>query len=447
MRWRSAGVFRCGKDNLHHGMEDLIRFLSLSDPNVRYVVLGTILVGVSSSVIGNFTYLRKRALLGDAIAHAVLPGICLAFMLQGSRNLWVLLPGAFISGWVALWSIDVIERKSKIKTDAAIGLVLSVFFGLGVLLLTRIQQGGSGGQAGLKHFLFGQAAAMLPSDLWVFGVTGAILCGSVWLLFKEFALIAFDPDFARSVGLPLRGLELLLSTLTVLAVVTGIQTVGVVLMAALLITPPASARFWTDRLKTMVWIGAAFAALSGVLGSYVSYRQPNMPTGPWIIVVLSALALLSMLFAPRRGVLFRQWSLAMHRRKMLEENILKAFFHALERSPEQRTVWTVETLREQRSFPGWGLRLALWELSRKGLLQRTEGGLALSEKGRVEGARLARIHRLWELYLTQYLRIAPDHVHDDAEAMEHLITPEIEAQLEAALDYPQRDPHDRDIPR
>ncbi len=193
-------------------MNDLLRFISMADPNVRYVVLGTLLVGISSSVIGNFAYLRKRALLGDAIAHAVLPGICLAYMLQGTRSLWVLLPGAFISGWLALQTIDWIDRKSRIKPDAAIGLVLSVFFGAGVMLLTRIQQTGTGTQSGLKNFLFGQAAAIQPGDLVVFAITGIVLCGGVALFFKEFTLLSFDPEFSRASGLPVRWLELLLST-------------------------------------------------------------------------------------------------------------------------------------------------------------------------------------------------------------------------------------------
>ncbi|MBI1192209.1 MAG: iron chelate uptake ABC transporter family permease subunit [Bacteroidetes bacterium] len=428
-------------------LKELLHFLSLSEPNIRYVVFGTIMVGIAAAVIGNFTFLRKRALVGDAIAHAVLPGICLAFMLQGSRSLWVLLPGAFVSGWLALLSIDWINRNSRLKPDAAIGLVLSVFFGTGVLLLTYIQQSGDGSQSGLKHFLFGQAAAILPGDLWVFGLTGLLLCGLVALFFKEFTLLSFDPDFAQAAGLPVRRLELLLSTLTVLAVVTGIQTVGVVLMAALLITPAAAARFWTDRLGAMVLLGAAFAALASVLGSFVSYQQPNMPTGPWIIVVLSAIAFFSMVFAPRRGGLARLWDKLRHAWKIREENVLKTIYHSGESLGDFTAGMHIEAVQGRRAFNPWQLRLSLFTLQRRGLLQYGASGYRLSGEGLREGARLARIHRLWELYLTEYLRLAPDHVHDDAEAMEHLITPELEAQLEAALGYPERDPHDRDIPR
>ncbi len=422
-------------------------WLALGDPNVRLVLAGTVMAGITAATVGSFAYLRKRSLVGDAVAHAVLPGICLAFMLGQNRSLGVLLPGAFASGLLALWSMDLITSRSRIKPDGAIAVVLSVFFGAGVLLLTHIQQRGSASQAGLQDFLFGQAAGMLPSDVQIIAATGALVCLAVGLLFKELTLLSFDPSFARARGLPVRSLEGLLAVLTVLAVVVGVQTVGVVLIAALLVTPALTARFWTDNLPRMVLLAAAFAALAGVLGSVVSYRMTNMPTGPWIIVWLSALAFLSLLLAPRRGVLARRARVLRHRYKMLKENILKTVYHAGEERGDFEAPVDREALLSRRDFPPFLLRLTLWLLRRQGLLRRKAGGYTLSEAGRVQGARLARLHRLWELYLTRYLRLAPDHVHEDAEAMEHLITPEIEAQLEEALNFPRRDPHDRAIPR
>ncbi len=428
-------------------MKDLLQFLSLQDPNVRYVVLGTLLVSISTAVIGNFAYLRKRALVGDAVAHSVLPGICLAFMLQGSRSLWVLLPGAFISGWLALMSIELINRKSRLKTDIAIALVLSVFYGLGVLLLTFIQQGERGSQSGLQHFLFGQAAAILPGDLSLFAFTGALLCSSVILLYRPFKLMSFDPAFTQAMGWPLRRLEWILSTLTVLAIVTGIQTVGVVLMAALLISPALAARFWTHRLPRMIVLSALFASLASVLGCYVSFRQSHMPTGPWIIVMMSLLAFASMLLAPEKGWLSRRLAQGQHQWKVNAENLLKLLYHSGEQSGDFQIGLTREGIIAKRYFSPLMLRLQLWSLLRGAWLSKEGQHYRLSERGMERGARLARLHRLWELYLTRYLRIAADHVHDDAEAMEHLITPQIEAELEAALDYPERDPHNRDIPR
>lgn len=413
---------------------------------MRHVVLGTLLVGIGSGVIGTFAFLRKRALVGDAVAHSVLPGICLAFLLHGSRDLLVLLPGAFATGWLSLIVIDQIDRHSRIKTDAAIGLVLSVFFGIGVLLLTTIQKSGNAQQAGLDHFLFGKAAAIVYNDVLLFAVVTFLLVGLVILFYKEFQLISFDPDFARSSGIPVRALELLLATLTVLAVVTGIQAVGVVLMAALLITPAAAARYWSDKLYVIILLAAAFSALAAIFGSWVSYENARMPTGPWIIVALSILAFASMLLAPQRGFLGRALLLRGHRKKVNEENILKELYHASTRDALSDGL-TPEGLMERRAFHPNTLRNSLQRLKRKGLIRKNQQAWSLTSKGEAAGTRLARIHRLWELYLTEYLRIAPDHVHDDAEAVEHMITPEIEEELEKVLGYPDRDPHGKSIPR
>ncbi len=229
-------------------MNTLIEFFSFADPNVRTVVLGSMLLGASAAIVGCFTFLRKRALVGDAVAHSILPGVCVAYMLSGQKSPFILLAGAVTAGWLSLLAMDFIVQRTKLKTDTAIGLVLSVFFGLGILLLTHIQHSGSAGQAGLDKFLFGKAASMTRQDVLVFGATATVLLLIVLALFKEFKLVSFDPDYARSVGLPVRSLEFTLATITVLAVAVGIQAVGVVLMAALLITPAAAARFWTCDL-------------------------------------------------------------------------------------------------------------------------------------------------------------------------------------------------------
>lgn len=285
-------------------MEDLFSFFSFQDPNIRYVVGGSVLLAVSSALVGCFTFLKKKALVGDAVAHAVLPGVCLSFILSGTKNPIYLIIGAFITGWLSLILIDVISRKSKIKEDTAIGLILSVFFGVGILLLTMIQHSGNAAQTGLNSFLFGKAAALIGFDLVVFSLISFFLLFCVLFLYKEFTLISFDEHFAQSIGFPVKRLELALTTLTVLAVVTGIQAVGVVLMAAMLITPAAAARFWTDKLKVMLLLAAIFGALSGVSGAYISYVMPAMPTGPWIVMVISIIAISSFMLAPHRGILY-----------------------------------------------------------------------------------------------------------------------------------------------
>ena len=428
-------------------MNTLWEFLSMADANVRYVTLGSVLLAASSAVVGCFTVLRKRALVGDAVAHAVLPGVCLAFMLTGEKNPFVLLIGSFLTGWLSLVTIDYITTKSRIKEDTAIGLVLSVFFGVGILFLTSIQHSGNENQSGLDKFLFGSAAALVGQDLMTFGAVAVLLLLSVVLLYKEFKLISFDVAFARTVGLPVRWLELLLTTLTVLAVVVGIQSVGVVLMSAMLITPAAAARFWTDRLGVMVVIAALMSAFCGAAGAFVSFTAPAMPTGPWIVMLLSLLAIFSFAMAPQKGLLARYWLQRKVRRQMMRENILKTLFHLGEGQEDYSHSYSKNQILELRKLPLLKMQGGLRVLCRQGLVQKSGSGWALTDAGKKEAQRVVRLHRLWELYLTQYLQVASDHVHEDAESIEHVLTPELEKRLEELLDFPTSDPHQTIIPK
>lgn len=427
-------------------METLKAFFSFSDPSIVSVTLGAVLLSASSAVVGTFTFLKKKALVGDAVAHAVLPGICLAFLLAGNKNPLILLIGAFITGWISLVLIDWITARSKIKEDTAIALVLSVFFGIGILLLTRIQHTGNAAQTGLQSFLFGKAAALVGQDLLIFGIVAVLLLCTVALFFKELKLIAFDEAFAQATGLPVKGLNLLLTTLTVLAVVTGIQAVGVVLMAAMLITPAAAARFWTDSVLRMTLIAAFMGAFAGLAGAFVSYTAPTMPTGPWIVMIISLLALFSFFFAPQRGILYRQYEQRQLQRQIMEENVLKELYHLGEKDQGSHSGRSLEELIEERYFPEKRLRTALRRLRKKGWVQQQNGQWGFTKAGQEKGRRVVKLHRLWEAYLSTYLKIAPDHVHEDAETIEHIITPELEAELEQMLDFPDRDPHQSKIP-
>ena len=428
-------------------MESFLEFFSFSDPNIRYVVFGSVLLAASSAIVGTFTFLKKKALVGDAVAHAVLPGVCLAFMLAGNKNPILLIIGAFITGWLSLVIIDFINAQTKIKEDTAIGLVLSVFFGIGILLLTIIQHSGNAAQSGLDHFLFGKAASLVGQDLITFSIIAVILIIAVFIFYKELKLITFDQDYAHVIGFPVRLLELLLTTLTVLAVVTGIQAIGVVLMAAMLITPAAAARFWTDRLMIMVLLAAAFGAFSGVSGAYISYVAPSMPTGPWIVMIISMIALSSFFFAPKKGILYRANARRKLKKLMLEENILKLFFQLGERHAKDfYRSFTISEITAKRPFHGNTLQKGLKKLQTQGFIISENGGYAFTKAGKLKGQRVTKLHRLWELYLTEYLRIAPDHVHEDAETIEHIITPELEKRLEEKLNYPKLDPHSSEIP-
>lgn len=427
-------------------MNSLLDFFSFSDPNVRFVAIGSILLTASSAIVGSFTFLNKRSLVGDAIAHAVLPGICLGFLLAGTKNPIFLIGGAFLTGWISLVAVDFITRRTRIKEDTAIGLILSVFFGFGIVLLTVIQKSGNAAQSGLDHFLFGKAAALVGNDLYTFAAVALILLIAVFLLFKEFALLAFDKDFAKAIGLPVKKIELVLTSLIVLAVVIGIQAVGVVLMAAILITPAAAARFWTNKIKTMFLLASIFGAISGLAGAYISYVAPAMPTGPWIVIVISTIAFFSFFFAPARGVISRYMKQKRNRKTINDENVLKALYHLGEESKNFYLQRSVNEIMRKRKFERENLVAVLKRLRKQGYLDKTGNLWGLTEAGKARGQRVVKIHRLWELYLTTKLRIAPDHVHDDADTIEHLLTPELEEELERTLEYPRTDPHASEIP-
>lgn len=427
-------------------MNSLIEFFSFSDPNIRYVVLGSVLLTASSAIVGTFTFLNKRSLVGDAIAHAVLPGICLGFILAGTKNPVVLILGAFITGWISLVLVEYISAKTRIKEDTAIGLVLSVFFGIGILMLTVIQKSGNAAQSGLDHFLFGKAAALVGDDLYAFLIVAVILLIAVYLLFKEFTLLAFDKDYARSIGLPVRRIELVLTSLIVLAVVIGIQAVGVVLMAAILITPSAAARFWTDKIVVMFFLASLFGAISGLTGAYISYIAPAMPTGPWIVIVISMIAFVSFFLAPKRGVIYRLIKQASIRKTINDENVLKVIYQLGEESKNFYVHRFPDEIIRRRRYERGNLLRILKRLYRQGYLEQAGNAWCLTPEGKTRGQRVVKNHRLWELYLTTYMKIAPDHVHEDAETIEHLLTPELEAELEKQLGYAKVDPHKSEIP-
>ena len=424
----------------------IVEFFSFRDVNIRYVALGTVLLGASSALVGCFTFLRKKALVGDTIAHSILPGICLSFIIFKTKDPLMLLLGAMVSGWLSVYVVDYISANSKIKPDTAIGLTLSVFFGVGVLLLTHIQHSGNAAQAGLDKFLFGKAASLVQNDVITFGIVSVVLIATIIVFFKQFSLISFDVQFAKSIGLPVRTFEIILSIITVLAVAIGIQTVGVVLMAAMLITPAAAARFWTDKLKVMIVIAAIIGGISGIVGAFISFTAPSMPTGPWIVVVLSFIAIGSMLVAPKNGAISKIRKQKKNQRKILEDNILKLLYKLGEKENEFFKNRSISTLQNYREIPEKKFLKGLNILKKKNLVALVNDLWVLTEKGKKAGMRIVKIHRLWELYLTTYLRIAPDHVHEDAETIEHIITPEMEIKLEHLLNFPEKDPHNVNIP-
>lgn len=277
-----------------------------TDYTLRTVAMGAALLGITAGSLGGFALLRRQSLLGDAISHAALPGIALAFLLTGSKAPLVLVTGAALAGWLGATLISSLTRMTRIKYDSALGIMLSVFFGFGLVLLTYIQKRPDANQAGLESYLFGQAAALVQQDVFVILGIGLLVMLLTLVFWKEFKLVSFDPDFAATIGMPVRWVDHLLTGLFVVAIVIGLQTVGVVLMSAMIIAPAAAARQWTDKLRSMIGIAALFGAVSGVGGAVISSRNANLPTGPTIVLFVSLIVFASLMLAPNRGLVFRR---------------------------------------------------------------------------------------------------------------------------------------------
>lgn len=282
----------------------------ITDYTLRNVALGSALLGIVSGVLGCFAVLRRQGLLGDALAHAALPGICIAYLLTSSKTPVVLLLGAAVAGWIATLILLMIVKETRISEDGALGIVLSVFFAFGIVLLTAITKRNDANQSGLDKFLFGQAATLVEENVITMTILGGIALMAVFVLYKEFKLLAFDAAFAASLGFNTNVLSVLLTSLIVIAVVIGLQTVGVVLMAAMLVGPAVAARQWTNRLGIMIVLSAIFGAASGIAGALISVSDEGIPTGPMIILSMTAIVFASLLFAPERGIVWdalRRW--------------------------------------------------------------------------------------------------------------------------------------------
>jgi manganese/zinc/iron transport system permease protein len=293
-----------------------------NDYTLRTIALGAGFLGAVGGILGSYAVLRRQSLLGDAVSHAALPGIALAFLITGGKTLPALLLGAASTGLLAAVLINAITRYSRIKEDTALGLVLSVFFGIGLMLLTYIQRLPEAAHAGLETFLFGQAATLVGRDVAAIALVGAVVVLPVLLFWKEFKLMAFDPEYGVSIGLPIAWLELAMTVMLVAGTVIGLQAVGVVLMSAMLVAPPSAARQWTERLWAMAALSAAFGASAGVAGAVASASAAKIPTGPAIVIALSIIVVFSLVMAPQRGLLMRAVRAAGNRRALKLELIL-----------------------------------------------------------------------------------------------------------------------------
>lgn len=432
-------------------------FISLwnhfTDPVLQASVIGSMLMCFASGLIGVIVFLRKRSLLGESLSHAAYPGVVCSALLMASFfpkaneiSALVILIGATITSSLGLLVIDWIEAKGKVKNDAALCFVLSLFFGMGVLFASRLQFASPLWYRSAQVFLYGQAATMTLTHVIIYAGLAFLAVILVASLYRPIQMSLFDREFSDSVGVKVKLLDFLLFVLVILAIIVGIRSVGVVLMAGMLIAPAVAARQWTSHLSHMFIVAGVVGACSGFLGNYFSVELPrwglrhgwnwnfSLPTGPMVLLSASLFASLSLLLSPRNGWLTRRARIASFRRQCLRENLLKF-------------LWKQEGER--------GIEFCKLEPSQKKLISKLckEGWIdvdrnrtiSLTREGRLRAARIVRLHRLWEAYLV-FLGQGAEKVHRNAEEMEHIITPELEKELVELLGDPTQDPHHQPIP-
>lgn len=358
------------------------------DYTLRTVALGAGVLGIVSGALGSFAVLRRQSLLGDAMSHAALPGIVLSFLITRSKAPLPLMMGALIAGWLGTLAIMTIVRTTRIKYDSALGFVLSVFFGAGLMLLTFVQRLPDARQAGLDTFLFGQAAALLQRDVITMAFLGGATLLILALFWKEFKLLSFDSEFGATAGFPMRLLDVLLTTLIVVAIVIGLQAVGVVLMSAMLVAPAAAARQWTDRLGPMVAISAVCGALAGVVGAVLSSMVPRLSTGPTIVLCISTVVLFSLLFAPDRGLLLNWVRHQRNRRALRLEAVMSDLYALAAQHQDLDHPHAIAVLKAMNRGQG-GVSRSLEEMEARGWARQVQPDeWVLTPSGREEARRL-----------------------------------------------------------
>ncbi|MEM6459042.1 MAG: iron chelate uptake ABC transporter family permease subunit [Planctomycetota bacterium] len=403
--------------------------------NTTVVVVGTTLLGVAAGIVGVFALLRKRSLTADALSHATLPGMAVvviaATLLGGdAQNLPLVLLGATVTGVLGVLCIQAILRYTRLQEDAAIGLVLSVFFGAGAVLLSLIQSMPGAQAGGLEHFIYGQTAAMNAGDARLMGGIALAAVLAATLLLKEFALVCFNDAFAEVDGWPVTRIDLLMLALVVVVTVAGLQAVGLILVVAMLIIPPVAARFWTDRLWRLVVLAAVIGGLCGYLGAATSALLPRKPAGSVIVLTGGVLFLISLLFAPRRGVLAAGVRRVRLRLRIAADHLLELAFLG---GGDAVGAAELARLRRRRGWRWWLRPMLGWHLRRRGLGRFVDGGFVASAAGLRRGRTVCRNHRLWEQYLVSYAEVAPSHLDWTVDQVEHVLGDELIDELETSL--------------
>jgi|GEM_PF-261843 len=487
-----------------------------TDPVLQAPTIGSMLMCLASALIGVIVFLRRRSLLGEAISHASYPGVVISIFITAvffpkahDALAAIVLIGALCSSLLGLWVIEKMQRSLKVKNDAALCFVLSIFFGIGVLCASRLQFSHALWYQTAHIFLYGQAATMTDIHIVLYGTLAAAIVVALFFLYHSLRIAIFDRDYGKSVGVPIKAVDAILFILLILAIIIGIRSVGVVLMAGMLIAPAIAARQFSDRLHGVFILSGLFGALSGFFGNYLSVEIPEwgkrqgwewkfaLPTGPMILLTASAICIMALLFAPKRGFVRRRIRALYFQRECCRENFLKYMWKnaqclpvegiaklqfgpksalfvpdsssaqnaysqssmsfCAEAEPAQKSSnlsskanlaipsMSFTQLKAGMGFSLWQTFWMLFCLKNEGWIEEKDKKFCLTTDGWQRAAHIIRLHRLWEVYLV-HLGHGVEKVHRSAEEMEHILTPELEQELTLLLDNPQLDPHEQPIP-
>jgi len=421
-------------------METITKFLiePLQYEFIQRALVASIMVGISCGLIGTYIMLRRLSLIGDALAHSVLPGVVIGFMISGKNPLGLFL-GALVAGILTSILISYVERNSKIKEDTSIGIIFTGAFALGILLVSQLKQV----HIDLSSYLFGDVLGVSDSDLIMSSVITVFILISVILFYKQLLVTSFDPVMAYVIGISTSLVHYFLMTLLSMSIIAGLQSVGVILIIAMLITPPATAFLLTDKLKPLLILSVLIGVFSSVIGLYLSYHF-NFASGASIVLTAVVIFSLTFLFSPKEGVVQKYFRRKRNSGINLTEDILKYLFNAEEKHIEEDLF---SKLSLELGLSQNKIISALKRTERNGLISGDKNNYKLTEKGRELATKLVRSHRLWETYLTEKNIVDMDSIHQDAEKYEHILSDDLIAEIDEELGHPQKDPHGSPIPK
>ncbi len=405
---------------------------------IQRALIASVTIGISCGLIGTYIMLRRMSLIGDALAHAVLPGVVVSFMVAGKSEI-ALFVGAVVSGIITVLLIGFVNRNSKIKEDTSIGIIFTGAFALGILLVSQLKQV----HIDLSSYLFGDVLGVSTGDITLSLIIMAVIILCILLFYKQLLLTSFDPTMALTIGISTTLVHYMLMTLLSMSIVAGLQSVGVILIIAMLITPPATAYLLSNNLRKILFLSPMFGTISAVAGLYLSYHF-NFASGASIVLVAVALFLLAFLFSPKEGVVTKLFRRRAATKLVLIEDVIKLSYRFAE---ETGKTGLTDRISNELGISNSRIESAIKILIGKGLMQKTNGSYLLTEDGTKYATRLIRTHRLWETYITREKVIDMEHIHPEAEKVEHVLTEDMVNELDEELGFPEKDPHGSEIPR